>query len=335
MAGVSESLVGPRVPDLRTIALDVALRFRMKRRNVSGVVTDEGLRRGARRFKKSMARVKHPPFVVVDQAIVGSGEGGAGRPAEWIRIAEPEKRGSMRPGSGRVVLYFHGGGFFMSSPLEHRGLTWRIARACKSSLLAVDYRKAPDHAFPAWVDDALAAYDELVSQGYAASDMVVSGDSAGGNIALALTHRLRRLGRTLPGKLVLFSPWADLACEGRSFESNAHRDAMFDADGVRALGRYLTRNCDPRDPEVSPVHADFAGFPEMLVFAGSTEVFLDDARSVAARAAAAGVKAKLLVYRHMPHVFPMFAGVLPLAKTAFDHVAAFVRDDAGRGLRFV
>jgi acetyl esterase/lipase len=331
MAAVSESLVGPRVPDLRTIALDVMLRVRMKRRNSSdpsGVVTDEGLRRGARRFKKSMARIKHPPFVVVDQAVVGaggSGESRAGCPAEWIRIAEPGARGSMRPGSGRVVLYFHGGGFFMSSPLEHRGLTWRIARASKCNLLAVDYRKAPDHAFPAWVDDALAAYEELVSQGYAPSDMVVAGDSAGGNIALALVHRLRRLGRPLPGKLVLFSPWADLACEGRSFESNAHRDAMFDADGVRALGRYLTRNCDPRDPEVSPVHADFAGFPEMLVFAGSTEVFLDDARSVAGRAAAAGVKAKLLVYRHMPHVFPVFAGFLPLAKTAFDHVETFVR----------
>jgi monoterpene epsilon-lactone hydrolase len=314
-----ESLVGPRLPDLRTIALDVALRFRMKRSNPSGVVTDEGLRRGARRFRKSMARLRHPPFVVVDQTTVG------GRPAEWVRIADTVKVGSLRPGTGRVVLYFHGGGFFMSSPVEHRLVTWRIARACKGSLLAVDYRKAPDHAFPAWVEDAIAAYEDLLDRGYAPDDIIVAGDSAGGNIALALAHRLRRLGRPMPGKLLLFSPWADLACEGRSFDSNSRRDAMFDGTGVRALGRYLTRACDPRDPEVSPVHADFDGFPEMLVFAGSTEVFLDDARTVTQRARAAGVKADLFVYRHMPHVFPMFAGVLPLAKTAFDHVEQFVR----------
>jgi epsilon-lactone hydrolase len=225
---------------------------------------------------------------------------------------------------GRVVLYFHGGGFFMSSPVEHRIFTWRMARACSSALLAVDYRKAPDHAFPAWVEDALAAYDELIAHGHSPSNIIVSGDSAGGNIALALAHRARRLGRPMPGKLILFSPWADLACQGRSFTSNSRRDAMFDGGGVRAMGQYLTRGCDPRDPEVSPVYADYKGFPEMLLFAGSTEVFLDDARTVARRARDAGVRADLYVYRHMPHVFPMFAGVHPLAKSAFEHVQRFV-----------
>ncbi len=313
---MTESIVGPRLPDLRTLVLDMALRFRMKRRNPAGAVTAEGLRRGARGFRKSMARLTHPPFVLVDQTTVG------GRPAEWVRVADA---GPDKPGGGRVVLYFHGGGFFMSSPVEHRILTWRLARACKSPVLAVDYRKAPDHAFPAWLEDAMAAYEDLLALGHAPADVVVSGDSAGGNIALALAHRARRLGRPMPGKLVLFSPWADLACQGRSFDSNARRDAMFDAQGVRAMGEYLTRDCDPRDPEVSPINADFKGFPEMLLFAGSTEVFLDDARTVASRARAAGVKADLYVYRHMPHVFPMFAGVLPVAKGAFEHVERFVR----------
>jgi acetyl esterase/lipase len=314
---MTERLVGPRLPGLRTLALDAVLRFRMKGPKPSAPVTDEGLRRGARRFRKSMARLRHPPFVVVDQTTAG------GRPAEWVRTSESDPR----RGGGRVVLYFHGGGFFMSSPVEHRVVTWRVARASKSSLLAVDYRKAPDHAFPAWVDDALAAYDDLLALGHAPSDVVVSGDSAGGNIALALTHRLRRLGRPMPGKLLLFSPWADLACEGRSFERNSRRDAMFHGEGVRALGRYLTRACDPRDPEVSPVHGDYRGFPEMLVFAGSTEVFLDDARAVTGRARAAGVKAELQVYRHMPHAFPVFAGILPLAKRAFDQVERFVQGE--------
>jgi len=322
----TESLVGPRVPGLRTLVLDMALRLRMKRNNASGMVTDEGLRRGAHRFRKSMERLRHPPFVVVDQTTIG------GRPAEWVRVQSdppPLSVGAPAPtgvpGAGRVVLYFHGGGFFMSSPVEHRVVTWRVARACKCSVLAVDYRKAPEHAFPAWVDDALAAYDALLALGHTPEDVVVSGDSAGGNIALALAHRLRRLRRPMPGKMLLFSPWADLACEGKSFESNALRDAMFHGASVRALGRYLTRACDPRDPEVSPVNAHFEGFPEMLIFAGSTEVFLDDARTVARRARAAGVSAELCVYRHMPHAFPLFAGVLPLAKTAFERVERFVR----------
>jgi acetyl esterase/lipase len=212
----------------------------------------------------------------------------------------------------------------MSSPVEHRLFTWRMAKACSGRVLAVDYRKAPDHAFPAWLEDAVAAYRDLLAAGHEARDIVVSGDSAGGNIALGLAHRARREGLPMPGKLVLFSPWADLACEGRSFRSNARRDAMFDPGAVQGLASFLTRECDPHDPEVSPVYADFRGFPEMLIFAGSTEVFLDDARRVARRAREAGVRADLHVYRHMPHVFPMFAGVVPSVKSAFATVERFV-----------
>ena len=128
----------------------------------------------------------------------------------------------------------------------------------------------------------------------------------------------------MPGKLVLFSPWADLTCKGESFVTNARRDAMFNPDAVRALGSYLTRGCDALDPELSPVHGDFRGFPDMLIFAGSTEIFLDDARRVARRAREAGVRAELHVYRHMPHVFPIFAAVVPSAKSAFETVRRFV-----------
>jgi acetyl esterase/lipase len=288
----------------------------MKRKNRSRVVTAEGLRIGARRFRESMARIKQPPFVSIDATTSG------GRPAEWVQLRD----GASAPknGSKRVVLYFHGGGFFMSSPVEHRGLTWRMAKACSARVLAVDYRKAPDHAFPAWLDDAVAAYKELLAGGHEPSDIVVSGDSAGGNIALALAHRARREGLPMPGKLVLFSPWADLACQGQSFHSNARRDAMFNPGAVRALGSFLTHGRDAFDPEVSPAYADFRGFPDMLVFAGSTEVFLDDARTVARRAREAGVQAELHVYRHMPHVFPMFAAVIPSVKGAFTTVQRFV-----------
>jgi len=313
---MSERMVGPRLPDFRTLVLDIALRVRMKRGNLWREVDPEQLRSRARHFREAMARLEHPPFVAIDATNIG------GRPAEWVRLHDQASSG--RSGGRRVVLYFHGGGFFMSSPVEHRQVTWRMAKACSGRVLAVDYRKAPDHVFPAWLDDAMAAYKHLLADGHDASDIVVSGDSAGGNISLALTHRARRAGLPLPGKLVLFSPWADLACQGPSFRSNARRDAMFNSDAVRALGSFLTRGCDPRDPEISPAYADFRGFPEMLLFAGSTEVFLDDARTVTRRARDAGVRAELHVYRHMPHAFPMFATVIPAAKGAFNTVQRFV-----------
>jgi len=313
---MTEQIVGPLVPDFRTLVLDVALRLRMKRRNRSRYVTAEGLRIGARRFRESMARLKHPPFVAIDPTTAG------GRPAEWVALRR--EASAQESSRRRVVLYFHGGGFFMSSPVEHRGFTWRMAKACSGRVLAVDYRKAPDHVFPAWLDDATAAYSELLASGHKASDIVVAGDSAGGNISLALAHRARRVGLPMPGKLVLFSPWADLTCKGQSFDTNARRDAMFNPDAVRALGSYLTRGCDALDPELSPAHGDFRGFPDMVVFAGSTEVFLDDARAVARRAREAGVRAELHVYRHMPHVFPLFAAVVPSVKSAFETVRKFV-----------
>jgi monoterpene epsilon-lactone hydrolase len=300
--------VGPFLPELRALALDASLRWRMKR-HAALPITDDGLRRQARRFRESMRGAKTPPFVTVERAQFG------GRPAEWVRTdAKAEK----------VVLYFHGGGFFMSSPEEHRALTWRMARATGRRVLAIDYRKAPDHAFPAWLDDAFAAYEELLARGTAPADIVVSGDSAGGNIALALVHRLRVRGLPVPEALVLFSPWADLLCEGRTYDTNRRRDAMFDARAVRAVGRHLAAGRDGRDPELSPLHADFAGFPRMLLFAGATEVFLDDARGVARRASLAGVDVELYVHRHLPHAFPIFASILPRAKGAFDVVRRFV-----------
>jgi acetyl esterase/lipase len=310
---VSEQVVGPWLPEPRALVLDATLRMRMKRASL--VVTDDGLRHQALRFRRSMRGAVTPPFVTIEREHI------VGRPAEWVQ-AEP------KTGAEKVVLYFHGGGFFMSSPEEHRPMTWRLARATRRRVLAIDYRKAPDHAFPAWLDDAFAAYEELLSRGTAPADIVLSGDSAGGNIALALAHRIRTRGLPRPDALVLFSPWADILCEGRTFDTNRRRDAMFDGRAVRALGRHLTRHVDGRDPEISPLHSDFQGFPRMLLFAGSTEVFLDDARAVARKAALAGVETELYVHRHLPHVFPMFAGVIPRAKTAFEVVRRFV--DRGR-----
>ena len=176
------------------------------------------------------------------------------------------------------------------------------------------------------VDDGAAAFRWLIERGYEAKDILFAGDSAGGNLALAVVHRLRSEGQPLPGGMVLFSPWADLACEGKSYSRNVRSDAMFHAKSVRETGAFLTRGGDPKHPEASPVHANLAGFPPMLLFAGTRELFVDDARTIARRAVASGVRADLHVYRHMPHVFPLLAGVLPRAKPAYDTIKRFVEE---------
>jgi acetyl esterase/lipase len=306
----SEQTLGPRLPELRTLLLDLVLRVQIKRK-AGRDVTEDGLRKVAASFRDSAKEARMPSSITVAHVEV------AGRPAEWVKTAE---------GGARVILYFHGGGFFFSSPREHRPLIWRLARATGRRVLAIDYRKAPDHAFPAWLDDAAAAYEHLLAEGVAPKDIVLSGDSAGGNIALALVHRLRHLGRPLPDALVLFSPWADLTCGGRTYRTKHRRDAMFRGDGARSLGLFLTRACDPYDPEVSPLNGDYRGFPRMLVFAGSTEVFLDDARAVVRKATSASVDARLIVFRHMPHVFPMFAAIAPRAKQAFPIIRDFLAE---------
>jgi acetyl esterase/lipase len=310
-AGDVEQLVGPAIPDLNTIIVDLALRFRMKRALRNATITADGLRRSAAKLARAMEREEVPPFVRLERTKIGEID------AEWIAVGETKSA---------PLLYFHGGGFYMCSPRTHRELIWRLARATGRKVCAIEYRKAPDHVFPAWVDDGFAAFTWLLEQGHRADEILLGGDSAGGNIALAVTHRLRRKRMPLPGGLILFSPWADLGCEGASYVKNELRDAMFEAKAVRSLGAFLTQGQtlrDARDPERSPIHADLTGFPRMLIFAGSTEVFLDDARTVARRAKAAGVGVEFYIYRHMPHVFPLFARVLPRAKPVFQTIARF------------
>jgi monoterpene epsilon-lactone hydrolase len=313
---MSEVLVGSRVPDVRTVLVDLILRYRMKR-GAGWPLTPEGIRRAALQFARANEGIPVPPFVSIEPVNIGP------IAAEWVSIRD-------QPRSAGAILYFHGGGFVMGSPQTHRVGTWRLARATGRPVLAIAYRKEPEHAFPSWLEDGVAAFRGLLAQGHAAKDILFAGDSAGGNLALTVTHRQRREGGAMPGGLILFSPWADLACRGRSYRVNAIREAMFNSKSVRSTGAYLTRGCDPFDPEVSPVHADLTGFPPMLIFAGTRELFVDDARALAQRAAASGVRAELHVYRHMPHVFPLLAGYLPRAKPAYATITRFVNEIASR-----
>jgi acetyl esterase/lipase len=236
--------------------------------------------------------------------------------AEWIDVPE------TRP--DRVLLYFHGGAFLFRVPVTHAALLARWCRPLAARALMVDYRLAPEHPFPAAADDCHAAYRWLLAQGIESRQIVIGGDSAGANLALVTLQRIKAAGEPQPACAVLLSPFVDFTLSSPSLVENAGEDAMLSlgaAVGLRAL--YV----DPRrylDPLVSPVFADFAGLPPLLLQVGSKEMLRDDALRTAARAHACGVPVQLEIWRAMPHVFQALH-MLPQADAAIASIVSFVR----------
>ena len=235
-------------------------------------------------------------------------------PASWVTV-----KGVRRDG---VVLYLHGGAFIAETPTFHGALLARICREGRCRGLMPSYRLSPEHRYPAALDDCVTAYRWLLAQGHEARRIVVAGDSAGGNLTLALMLRLRDEGLPLPAGAVALSPVTDLTFSGESIRRNDGVDDMFSADLMDGLAPvYLD---DPRlrtDPHVSPVFGDFAGLPPLLAVVGSTELLLDDSVRVAQRWPAA----TLLVWDGMPHVFVGF-DFLPEAREATERIGRFVRE---------
>jgi monoterpene epsilon-lactone hydrolase len=239
-----------------------------------------------------------------------------GVPAEWI--AAP---GAVKD---RVILYLHGGGYVIGSINTHRAMIARIARASNARALAIDYRLAPEHPFPAAVDDATRAYKWLLAQGYKPQKIVIAGDSAGGGLTLATLIALRDSGQPLPAGAVPISPWTDLEGTGESVRSRAEKDPMVAQDNLAESAKQYYGAHDPKDPLVSPLHANFRGLPPMLIQVGDAEILLDDATRVAERAKLAGVDVELEVWDDMIHVWHVFAKLLPEGQQAIDKIGKFV-----------
>ena len=240
----------------------------------------------------------------------------AGRRAEWLRHPDDLP--------GHVLLYIHGGAYVMGSPLTHRGLVARIARASGIAALQIDYRLAPEHPFPAALDDVLAAYDWLGAQGYAPTQIVLAGDSAGAGLAMALLLSLRERGLALPRAALLLSPWVDLVGEGESVYTRRDQDPYLTPDLIRLVPLYCGTH-NPREPLISPVFADLHGLPPLLIQVGNDEILLSDATRLAERARAAGVQVELTIWPGMWHVWQLFAPWLPEAREAIEQMASFVR----------
>ena len=225
----------------------------------------------------------------------------------------------------RTILYCHGGGYYFCSPASHRPLVFALAARSGARTFSLDYRLAPEHPFPAALDDALAAYRRLLADGTLADSIVIAGDSAGGGLALATLVALRDAQDPLPSAAILFSPWTDLAATGDTIRSNDGLDPMFCGASIARAARLYTGDADPTHPYVSPLYADLSGLPPLLIQASSTEVLLDDARRVADRARAAGVPVDYEVWPNMPHVWQLWTPFVPEAKQALDRAAHFVQ----------
>lgn len=238
---------------------------------------------------------------------------------EWLR---PPRSKSARAS----ILYLHGGGYFMGSARAYRGLTSRLAQLARAPVFAPDYRLAPEHAFPAAVDDAVAAYQWLLRQRIDPEGMVVAGDSAGGGLCLALIHALKERTITLPARLTLFSPWTDLAATGASLQENSRGCALFNAQTVQKAAAYYLRGGDPYSPLASPLYGDFTGFPPLQIHVSDSEAIRDDSLRLAEKAERAGVAVTLSIWHRQVHAWPAFYPLLPEAEYCLEELADCARD---------
>jgi epsilon-lactone hydrolase len=223
-----------------------------------------------------------------------------------------------------VVLYIHGGGYFFGSPKTHRQIIIAMAKAFDAPAYGLDYRLAPEHPFPAAVEDAARAYRWLLEK-HPNAKIVLAGDSAGGGLAIITALEARDAGLPQAAAIVGFSPWTDLAITGASIEANGRSCAMFTPKGMRAGASLYLAGADPLDPRASPLYANPSGLPPMLLFASRHEILLDDTVRFAERAKTAGVKVEVVLRDRLPHVWPIFLRLLPEGREALEMVTDFAR----------
>jgi monoterpene epsilon-lactone hydrolase len=229
--------------------------------------------------------------------------------------------------TSKVLLYTHGGGFAVGSASSHRKLAGHVAKALGTTAFVLDYRRAPEHPHPAQVEDAVAVFTALTERGIAPADITTIGDSAGGNLAVAIPLALREKGLPLPGRVIAFSPWLDMENSGETLVTNDETDALISVPLLEGMiaGVLADGQIDPTTPLANPLYADLTGFPPLYINAGSMESLLDNATRLAEKAQAAGVDVTLSVVDGMQHVFPSLAGNAPEADNEIAAIAKWHR----------
>jgi monoterpene epsilon-lactone hydrolase len=235
-------------------------------------------------------------------------------PGEWLHPPHPRR--------GRALLYFHGGGYICGSPRTHRAITARLARLLQVSVFVPDYRLAPEHPYPAALQDAHTVWRWLLGQGYRSDQLLLAGDSAGGGLALALMQGCRTQGLPLPRAAALFSPWTDLTGTAPAIRENARRCAWFTSSQLRFAAALYAGHADPALPDLSPLHGDLGNLPPLILHVSDAELLRDDSLRLAHRARAAGTPVDLKVWHGLPHAWPNFAGLMPEADQCLSDAAA-------------
>lgn len=239
--------------------------------------------------------------------------------AEWIRPSASTRE--------RAMLYFHGGGYVMGSAQSYRGVVAKFVVGSGIDTLLFDYRLAPEHPFPAALDDSLTAYRWLLAQGLAPEQIVFAGDSAGAGLCLATLLAARDNGMALPAAAAVLSPWTDLKCTGSSY---SRRDPLAPEGSWLVYSTYYAGGHDLTDPLISPLYGELAGLPPLLIYVGEDESMLDDSVRFAEKARAAGVEVRLHVGPGMVHCYPALSPLFPEATAALDDICVFLASAVGR-----
>ena len=263
-----------------------------------------GVEEQRRLFREAVSAAQLPVDVTVTEAALGGV-----RTAE-ITVHEIEPR--------HVVLYFHGGVYVISDAFLAAGLASEVGRRTHAKVISVDYRLAPEHPYPAAVDDALEAYESLLDSGIAPSDIAFAGDSAGGGLAIATMVNARDHGLALPAAALMMSPYVDLTLAGTTMETKRDADPLLSRELLQPRVTDYTQGQDAALALISPIFADLSGLPPLIIQAGSHEVLLDDAVRLARQAATADVEVTLDVIPGVPHVFQAYSPLLDEAAAALD-----------------
>jgi len=301
---------------IRAKLVRFTLRHTMKRKfadiGISQVHVDK-FRNYMKKTEKFSAKI--PTTVNVESIEI------SGVPCEWIDKRDtPQKPNSDQ----RVLVYLHGGGYVCGGPDSHRDLAWRIAEQSRCRLLLVDYRLAPEHRFPAAIDDASSCYQNLLDKGYQPDNIAFAGDSAGGGLVAATFLKLKELKLPQPKCAVLMSPWLDLAASGDSIIVNEQADPMLTPKALKTMSTLYLGDVDVRTPMASPVFSDTSALAPMLIHVGSTEILLSDAERFSEAIEKNGGVVSLKVWPKMPHVFQVFAALMPEAKRSIEEISEFI-----------
>jgi epsilon-lactone hydrolase len=319
------------MPSWQARLLGAGSRLLIRRRDWGGRAGEQGVARRARLLFGSPR-----PFVRLwTRGVRITHEQAGPVHGEWLTPASPADESASPVGQSAaagVVLYLHGGGYVSCSPVTHRPITATLARLCGRPVFAPDYRLAPEHRYPAALDDAVASYRWLLARGTPPGSVALAGDSAGGGLVLATLLRARDEGLPAPACGVCFSPWTDMTGAGESVRANDGRCAMFRPENIAEFSAAYLGGASPLDIYASPARASLVDLPPVLLQVGSTELLLDDAALVHRKILAAGGRSTLEVYEDVPHVWQMLYGLVPEARAALKSAADFIRQQ-GEGMR--